>query len=221
MARPRSRPFDPALAGLPPEARWRAWMGHVEAVLFASPTPVPRETLARVVGLECRLDALIADIREELRARPYELVAVAGGWQLRTRAEFAPAIRAAGTVTEEASGGALTAGDQLALAAIAYLQPVTRMALSRVLGKEVSRDVIARLKRLDLLGAGPRSPEPGAPLTYVTTPTFLARFGLASLRDLPDIEALEEAGLLDLDGAAEAPSDPFDALLGLSDGEAL
>ncbi len=102
------------------------------------------------------------------------------------------------------------------LAAVAYLQPVTRLALSRVLGKEVSRDMIGRLKRLDLLGAGPRSPEPGAPLTYVTTPAFLARFSLASLRDLPDIEALEEAGLLDPDRAAEVPSDPFDSMLGLS-----
>ena len=72
-------------------------MGHVEAVLFASAVPVPRETLARVVGPECRLDALIADIRDELRARPYERVAVAGGWQLRTRTEFAPAIRAVST----------------------------------------------------------------------------------------------------------------------------
>ncbi|RVU18355.1 SMC-Scp complex subunit ScpB [Methylobacterium oryzihabitans] len=195
-------------------------MGHVEAVLFASPTPVPRETLARVVGPECRLDALIADIREELRARPYELVPVAGGWQLRTRAEFAPAIRAAGTVPEEARGGTLTAGEQLVLATIAYLQPVTRMALSRVLGREVSRDVIGRLKRLDLVGAGPRAPEPGAPLTYVTTSTFLARFGLTSLRDLPDIEALEEAGLLDPNMSGDAPSDPFDAMLGLSGEEA-
>ena len=220
MARARSCPFDPALAGLPPEARWRAWMGHVEAVLFASPRPVAREALARVVGPECRLDALIADIRDELRTRPYELVAVAGGWQLRTRAEFAPAIRAAGTVPEEARGGALTASEQLVLAAIAYLQPVTRLALSRVLGKEVSRDLIARLKRLDLLAAGPRSPEPGAPLTYVTTPTFLAQFGLASLRELPEIEALEEAGLLDPDMWADAPSDPFNTMLGQSGEEA-
>lgn len=194
-------------------------MGHVEAVLFASPAPVPREALARVVGPECRLDALIADIRDELHARPYELIAVAGGWQLRTRAEFAPAIRAAGTVPAEARGGALTAAEQLVLAGVAYLQPVTRLTLSRVLGREVSRDVIARLKRLDLLGAGPRSPEPGAPLTYVTTPAFLARFGLASLRDLPDLEALEEAGFLGQEELTDAPSDPFDRMLGLSSDE--
>ncbi|MFH6783027.1 MULTISPECIES: hypothetical protein [Methylobacterium] len=78
---------------------------------------------------------------------------------------------------------------------------------------------IARLKRLDLLSVGPRSLEPGAPLTYVTTPVFLAWFSVASLRDLPDIEALEEAGLLELDFRTDAPSDPFDTMLGLS-GEA-
>ena len=74
-------------------------------------------------------------------------------------------------------------------------------------GKEVSRDVIGRLKRLDLIAAGPRAPEPGAPYAYVTTRKFLEVFGLASLRDLPDIERLEDAGLsqrpaneIDLDG---------------------
>jgi len=115
-------------------------------------------------------------------------------------AAIAAVIRAAGTLAEKARGAALSAAEQLVLAAIAYLQPVTRLALSRVLSREVSRDVIARLKRLDLLAAGPRSPAPGAPLTYVATPTFLTRVGLVLLRDLPDIEALEDAGLLGPDG---------------------
>lgn len=57
---------------------------------------------------------------------------------------------------------------------------------SRLSGKEVSRDTIAPLKRLDLVGAGPRMPAIGASLTYVTTNAFLSLFGLASLRDLPD-----------------------------------
>jgi hypothetical protein len=71
------------------------------------------------------------------------------------------------------------------LTAIAYLQPVTRAALSRLAGKEISRDLIARLKWLDLIAAEPRAPEPGAPYAYVTTRNFLSVFGLASLRDLP------------------------------------
>jgi chromosome segregation and condensation protein ScpB len=55
---------------------------------------VPREALARLVGRGCNLDDLLSDIRDELRARPYELVNVAGGWQLRTKARYAGAVRA-------------------------------------------------------------------------------------------------------------------------------
>ncbi|WP_354002477.1 SMC-Scp complex subunit ScpB [Pseudogemmobacter faecipullorum] len=55
---------------------------------------------------------------------------------------------------------------------------------------------LARLHRQALIARGPRSPEPGAPYTYVTTPGFLIQFGLETLRDLPDIEALQDAGLL-------------------------
>ncbi len=84
----------------------------------------------------------------------------------------------------------------LVLASIAYHQPVTRAALSDMLGREVSRDVIGHLRRLDMIASGPRSPQPGAPYTYVTTKKFLEHFGLETLRDLPDLEALEDAGLL-------------------------
>lgn len=80
--------FDAELADLPPEMRWREWMGRVEAVIFASPEPVGRDTLARVVGRDCSIDLLIDDIRDELRGRPYELVSVAGGWQHRTRKSY-------------------------------------------------------------------------------------------------------------------------------------
>jgi segregation and condensation protein B len=180
--------FDAELAELPPEIRWREWMGRVEAAVFASAEPVPREALAKLVGRTCVLDDLIADIRGELKARPYELVFVAGGWQHRTRARFADAIRAAAKIPERDEAPDLTRLEALVLAAIAYRQPITRAALSGTLGRDVSRDVLARLKRTGLIGGGPRAPFPGAPLTYVTTPRFLSVFGLATLRDLPGIE---------------------------------
>lgn len=215
MRRAKASPlFDPELGDLPREARWREWMGRVEAVIFASPAPVPRETLAALVGLQCRLDDLLADIQDELRARPYELVHVAGGWQHRTRARFADAVRTAGGVEDEGRV-ALTQTENLVVTAIAYLQPVTRAELSRLIGKEVSRDVIARLKRLELVAAGPRMPALGAPLTYVTTNAFLSLFGLSSLRDLPDVEALEDAGLLERGALAEPQPDDLDDVLGL------
>lgn len=200
-----SEPLDLELADLPPEMRWREWMGRVEAVIFASPEPVGREVLARVVGRDCSLDLIIDDIREELRGRPYELVAVAGGWQHRTRKGFASAIHAA------IGGGddvrPLSKTESLVLTAIAYLQPITRSDIGELLGKQASRDTIGYLRSLGFIAAGPRSPQPGAPYTYVTTKAFLSEFGFDTLRDLPDIEMLEEAGLLSKDEvfAAEFP----------------
>jgi chromosome segregation and condensation protein ScpB len=82
---------------------------------------------------------------------------------------------------------------------VGYVQPITRGELGRFFGKEISRDVIGHLRRLDLIGSGPRAPQPGAPYTYVTTKAFLAQFGFDTLRDLPDIDALEDAGLLSKD----------------------
>ena len=170
-------------------------MLRVEAVIFAAAEPVSRETLARVVGKDCSIDLLIDDLRVELRDRPYEIVFVAGGWQHRTRSRFAVPIRASQAPTR-AGAPALSDFEAMVLMAIAYFQPITRGDLSKIFGKEVSRDTIASLRNANFLASGPRSPTPGAPYTYVTTKHFLSAFGMQTLRDLPDIEALEDAGLL-------------------------
>ena len=187
--------LDRELSDLPPDLRWREWMLCVEAVIFAAAEPVGRETLARVVGKDCSIDLLIDDLRAELQDRPYEIVFVAGGWQHRTRSRFAVPIRASQAATRSAAP-ALSDFEAMVLMAIAYFQPITRGELSKIFGKEVSRDTIASLRNANLLASGPRSPTPGAPYTYVTTKHFLLAFDLQTLRDLPDIEVLEDAGLL-------------------------
>ncbi|ANN61887.1 segregation and condensation protein B (plasmid) [Mesorhizobium loti NZP2037] len=188
--------LDIELEHLPPELRWREWMGRVEAVIFAASEPVPRDVLARVVGKNCNLELVIDDIRAELAGRPYELVSVAGGWQHRTKKVFGDAIRSA--FGEPAGQGTkeLSQSEALVLMCIAYFQPITRGELSSFFGKEVSRDLIGVLRAQDLIASGPRSPQPGAPYNYVTTKNFLSQFGLDTLRQLPDFEALEDAGLL-------------------------
>jgi len=186
--------FDRELDHLPPEARWREWMNRVEATIFAASEPVDRKTLARIVGKNCGIDLLIDDIREELRGRPYDLIAVAGGWKHLTRPAYADAIRAATGGSERATD--LTESDVLVLMCIAYFQPITRGELSSFFGKEISRDLIGHLRGGGFIASGPRSPTPGAPYTYVTTKEFLLEFGIDTLRDLPDFEALEDAGLL-------------------------
>lgn len=188
-------PLDTELADLPQALRWREWMARVEAVLFAAPEPVPAAVLARVVGRDCALELLLDDIAVALADRPYEIARVSGGWQLRSRARYADAIRAA--QGEADAPRDLTPAEALVLTIIAYMQPVTRGAIGRLTGRDPGRDLIARLSRQGLITRGPRSPEPGAPYTYVTTPAFLALFGLETLRDLPDLEAMQDAGLLE------------------------
>ncbi|GLI95094.1 SMC-Scp complex subunit ScpB [Methylocystis echinoides] len=104
---------------------------------------------------------------------------------------------------------------------------LTRAGLSRLAGHDISRDILRHLKSLGVIAPGPRAPEPGAPIAWVTTPRFLQVFALGSLRDLPDLDTLDgprvreaeddgvEAALDDVLGpgdeeGAEAEGDAFD-----------
>ncbi|MWD29921.1 SMC-Scp complex subunit ScpB [Aquicoccus sp. SCR17] len=195
MAKDHAEPdLDRELTELPSDLRWREWMRRIEAVLFASASPMPREDLARVVGQGVSVDLLIDDLMADLEGRSFEVAKVAGGWMLRTRPAYAPAIRAAADVGEQNLD--LREFDVAVLAAIAYHQPITRDGLKDIFGKEISRDLIGRLHARGLIGTGPRSPRRGAPYTYVTTEQFLLAFDLDSLQDLPDGEQLEDAGMI-------------------------
>ncbi len=104
----------------------------------------------------------------------------------------------------------------LALSAIAYQQPITRAELSRLAGHDISRDIVGRLKSLGVIAPGPRAPEPGAPIAWVTTQRFLEVFALGSLRDLPNLDTLEGAEARDVVDEIEAA---LDDVLGLSEEE--
>ncbi len=185
--------LDRELTDLDPAARWREWMCRIEAVLFASATPVPKEDLARVVGQGSSVDLLIEDLAADLEGRSFEIAAVSDGWIMRTRPVYAPSIRAAANIGAHLVD--LSEFEIAVLAAIAYHQPITRDGLKDIFGKDISRDLIGRLHDRELIGTGPRSPRRGAPYTFVTTDQFLVAFDLESLRDLPDREMLTDAGL--------------------------
>lgn len=193
VAPPDAPEFDRDLADLPPEVRWRMWMRRIEAVLFASASPVSRENLARVVGPGASVDLLIEDLAADLAERPYDVARVSTGWVLRTKVAYAPVIRAAADVNGQ--GLHLSQFDIAVLAAIAYHQPITREGLKDIFGKDISRELIGRLAERDLIATGPRAPRRGAPYTFVTTDVFLVAFGIETLRDLPDREQLADAGL--------------------------
>ena len=185
--------LDRELEELPADLRWREWLRRIEAVLFASASPVPREDLVRVVGQGVSVDLLIDDLAADLEGRSFEVAKVSGGWILRTRPAFAAAIRTAADVGDQDLD--LREYDVAVLAAIAYHQPITRDGLKDIFGKDISRDLIGRLHARGLIGTGPRSPRRGAPYTYVTTEKFLIAFDLESLQDLPHREQLVDAGV--------------------------
>lgn len=194
MRKGRAEPdLDRELRELPPDLRWREWLRRVEAVLFASASPVSRDDLAKVVGEGASVDLLLEDLAADLADRPYEVARAGGGWMLRTKPAYAPAIRAAADVGSQSLD--LSEFDLTVLAAIAFHQPITRDGLKDIFGKEVSRDLIGRLSERDLITTGPREPRRGAPYTFITTETFLAAFGLESLRDLPDQEQMMDSGV--------------------------
>lgn len=178
--------LDVELSELPEDLRWREWMNRIEAVLFASASPVDREVLSRVVGQGANIDLLIDDIQADLKGKPYEITSVAGGWMFRTRPQYASAIRTAADIGEQQHS--FTEEEMAVLSAVAYHQPIDRAGLADIFGKEINRDLLARLRYKGLIGNGPKSPRPGAPHTFVTTVEFLATFDLQSLRDLPDLE---------------------------------
>ena len=111
--------LDVELADLAPELRWREWMGRVEAVIFASPEPVPSDVLARVVGKGCNLDLIIDDIKEELRVRVGRR-----RWRLAApnAQNFAEAIQAATGLADQVKE--LSRAEAGVLMAIAHFQPV-------------------------------------------------------------------------------------------------
>lgn len=189
----RGKPeLDRDLPDLPADLRWRESMRRIEAVLFASAAPVARNDLARVVGQDASVELLIEDLAADLQDCPYEVSKSGAGWWLRTKPAYAPAIRAAADAGGQALN--LSAFNLAVLAAIALHQLISRDGLTGIFGKPISRYLIGRLAARDLIGTGPREPRRGAPCTFVTTGTFLAAFGMESLRDLPDPGQNEDAG---------------------------
>ena len=148
-------------------------------------------------------------MREDLRGRPIELKRAGESYTLHTRPAFGPALRVAFDIPADAKQ--LTRLEAGVLMAVAYFQPVTRGELSETFGREISRDLIAALRAEGLIAAGPRSPTLGAPYAYVTTEKFLLEFGFESLRDLPDLEALKDAGLMPPDAPPGAGAEEAEA----------
>jgi segregation and condensation protein B len=142
-------------------------------------------------GIDVR--ALLTHLQQEYASRGVNLVRVGGKWSLRTAGDLAWLLTKESVVTRKLSRAAVET-----LAIVAYHQPVTRAEIEAIRGVALARGTLDRLLEAGWVRPKGRRDSPGRPLTWATTPAFLAHFGLDSLNELPGIDELRAAGLLDI-----------------------
>ena len=165
----------------------------LEALLFASPTPLSEAELVERLGLEVDIAALLHELAANYAERGINLVQLAGGWTFRTAPDLAPFLVSERSVSRKLSRAAVET-----LAIIAYHQPVTRAEIEAIRGVALARGTLDRLLESGWVQPRGRRDSPGRPLTWATTPAFLAHFGLNDVTELPGVDELRAAGLLDL-----------------------
>src|SRR5260221_708578 len=185
----------------------------LEALLFAAAQPLDEAMLATRLPEGTDIAGLLAELAETYRNRGVTLEKVAGGWAFRTAADLAPRLMLERLVSRKLSRAAIET-----LAIIAYHQPVTRTEIEEIRGVVVNRGILGTLIESGWIRPKGHKQTPGRPATWVTTPEFLVHFGLDGLDDLPGIDELKAAGLLDPRPAASladmvgetAPVEPQD-----------
>ena len=164
----------------------------VEAVLFASSEPLTPADIAEHVGPDVDVPAALAELRAHYDGRGVELVERGRAWHFQTAPDLAFILRPEREESRRLSRAAVET-----LAIIAYHEPVTRAEIEAIRGVQISKGTLDVLMEAGWVRPAGRREGPGRPLTFATTQTFLQHFGLASRRDLPGIDDLRAAGLLD------------------------
>ena len=164
----------------------------LEAVLFASSEPVTTAMLHEQLGADADVPALLQALKDQYAPRGVNLVETDGVWSFRTAADIAPSLK----IIRQPRRKLPRAASEV-LAIIAYHQPVTRADVESIRGVETSKGTLDILLELGWIRPGKRRDTPGRPLTWNTTPDFLSHFNLESLDDLPGMDELKAAGLLD------------------------
>jgi segregation and condensation protein B len=177
----------------------------VEAALFAAEEPMTAETLSAHLGGADVREAL-RELEEHYRERGVRLVERGRRWQFQTAPDLAHLLRREREQVRKLSRAATEV-----LAIVAYHEPVSRAEIEAIRGVQTSPGTLDVLMEAGWVRVAGRREVPGRPVIYATTPEFLSHFGLESRRDLPGIDELKAAGLLDpVDDAFEALEGPED-----------
>jgi segregation and condensation protein B len=166
-------------------------MRAIEAALFASEHPLTIDEIAAYVG-EGQVEIALGQLAAHYEGHGIELVERGGRWHFQTAPDLAHILR-----REREEPRRLSRAATETLAIIAYHEPVSRAEIEAIRGVQISKGTLDVLMEAGWVRTAGRREAPGRPLLYATTDEFLSHFGLGSRRDLPGIDDLKAAGLLD------------------------
>jgi segregation and condensation protein B len=164
----------------------------LEALLFAAEEPLDEKVLAARLPAGIDVRALLARLQADYASRGVNLVRVGGKWSLRTASDLAWLLTRETVVSRKLSRAAVET-----LAIVAYHQPVTRAEIEEIRGVTTSKGTLDVLLETGWIRLRGRRKAPGRPVTYGTTEAFLSHFGLDALGDLPGLDELKGAGLIE------------------------
>ncbi len=165
---------------------------EIEAIIFAAEEPLDIETIEKRVGNTSNIKKILENLQKEYSARGINLVCVSNKWIFRTATDLSKLMSLQKSTQKKLSKATIET-----LAIIVYHQPVTRSEIEEIRGVAFATNTMEILLELDWVRPAGRKDVPGKPIQYVTTENFLNHFNIQKLSDLPTIDELSSAGLID------------------------
>ena len=165
---------------------------QIEAVIFAAAEPLDVDTIESKISKKTNVRKSLEKLQQEYSDRGFNLVCIKDKWSFRTSPKLASLMTQEKTIEKKLSRAAVET-----LAIIVYHQPVTRAEIEEIRGVAFGTNTLEILMELDWVKPGGRKDVPGKPIQYLTTDGFLSHFNLQKLSDLPTVDELGAAGLID------------------------
>mgnify|MGYP000982526275 FL=1 len=165
---------------------------EIEAIVFAAAEPLNIETIENKISKKTNVEKILFKLQSDYATRGINLVCISKKWSFRTSPNLSSLMTQEKTVEKKLSRAAIET-----LAIIVYHQPVTRAEIEEIRGVAFGTNTLDILMELNWVKHGGRKDVPGKPIQYITTDDFLSHFNLQKLSDLPTVDELGAAGLID------------------------
>ena len=165
---------------------------QVEAILFSAQEPLDLESIQARMKRKGNIPKILESLKYQYKNRGINLICIANKWSFRTASNLSKLMNLQTSKQKKLSKAAIET-----LAIIVYHQPVTRSEIEEIRGVSFATGTLEILLELDWVRPSGRKNVPGKPIQYVTTDEFLSHFNLQKLSDLPNVEELTSAGLID------------------------